>query len=175
MREGASAAHDASDAHGAALRRLGSTEVCMKKVTGDLHAALLADARLAPVFSKIDMEGLSREQAHFMELAMAGDAEEECARPALGMPCMLLLLLLRPRDSVVRLMSRGPGTPAPPPDMQPHAVSRAAASHAMLTTRDVPIATQSPRSQPTSHLEGPPCLQRRRGTRSTWRRSRARG
>ena len=65
-----------------ALHRLGSTEVAMKKVIQDFHEALLRDPALEPVFSKVDMEGFSKEEAHFLELAIADDTEAECAHLA---------------------------------------------------------------------------------------------
>jgi truncated hemoglobin YjbI len=52
--------------------------VCLSKAIKELHATVLADKKLGPVFSKLDMEGLTKDQTHFMELAFTGDAEEEC-------------------------------------------------------------------------------------------------
>jgi truncated hemoglobin YjbI len=50
----------------------------MSKVIRELHDAVLADKKLSAVFSKLNIEGLTKEQTHFMELAFTGAAEEEC-------------------------------------------------------------------------------------------------
>jgi hypothetical protein len=63
-----------------ALHRLGSSEVAMKKVIQDFHAALLADPRLRSVFKQVDLAGFAKEETHFLELAIADDTEAECAR-----------------------------------------------------------------------------------------------
>jgi hypothetical protein len=78
-----------------AQRRVSATtEVSMRKVIDDFHAALLKDEDLAAVFAKVDREGLSLEQAHFLELAIGGDDDAECV---LSRACRLTSLLSRAR------------------------------------------------------------------------------